>query len=160
MNLNEYSQAKSAFSHVIQMVRNHIAKKDFISKFILSDSNSHERFGETMYKFHVKCQIWRHASSPCFKAVGTSTKLYSISHKSMCENMSAVLIPHRKDYKRKCKRYWCPTERMRKCQRYWCPTVKMKMCQRYSCPTERMRKCQRYWHFTDIMRVYQRYDCP
>ncbi len=35
--------------------------------------------------FHVKCQIWRHASSPCFKAVGASPKLYSIAHISMCK---------------------------------------------------------------------------
>ncbi len=29
MNLNEFSQAKSEFSHVVQMVRNHSAEKDF-----------------------------------------------------------------------------------------------------------------------------------
>ncbi len=69
---------------IFQMVRNHIAEKHFFSKFILSVSNSHERLGETMYKFHVKCQIWRHTSSPCFKAVRTSPKLYSITQKSIC----------------------------------------------------------------------------
>ncbi len=44
----------------------------------------HERLGEVVDNFHVKCQIWRHASSPCFKAVSASPKLYSIAHKSMC----------------------------------------------------------------------------
>ncbi len=48
MNLNEFSQAKSEFSHVVQMVRNHIAEEHFISKVILSVSNSHERLGEAM----------------------------------------------------------------------------------------------------------------
>ncbi len=51
MNLNEFSQKKS---HVVQIVRNHIAKKHFVSKIILSVSNSHERLGEAMDKFHVK----------------------------------------------------------------------------------------------------------
>ncbi len=71
MNLNKFSQAKSKFSHVVQMVRNHIAE---------------------MYKFHVKYQIWRHASSPCFKAVHESPKLYSIAHKSMCLDIDPNLI--------------------------------------------------------------------
>ncbi len=84
MNLNEFSQARSEFSHVVQMVRNHIAEKHFFSKFILSVSNSQERLGEAVDNVHVKCQILRHASSPCFKAVGASPKLYSITHKSMC----------------------------------------------------------------------------
>ncbi len=36
-------------SHVIQMVRNHTAEEYFISKVILSVSNSHdERLGEAM----------------------------------------------------------------------------------------------------------------
>ncbi len=83
MKLNEFPQAKSEFSHVVQMVRNHIAKEHFISKFILSVSNSHERLGEAMDRFNVKCQIWRHASSPCFKAEFASPKVYSISHKLM-----------------------------------------------------------------------------
>ncbi len=81
MNLNEFSQAKSEFSHVVRMVRNHIADEHFFSKFILSVSNSHERFGETMDTFHIKCQIWRHASSPCFKAEGASPKIYSIFYR-------------------------------------------------------------------------------
>ncbi len=85
MNLNEFSQAKSEFSQVVWMVRNHIAEEHFISKFILSVSNSHERLGEAMDRFDVKCQIWRQASSPCFKAVGTSPKRYYIAHKSMCQ---------------------------------------------------------------------------
>ncbi len=55
MNLNEFSQAKSEFSHVAQMVRNHIAEENFVSKFILSVSNSHERLGEAMDNFQVKC---------------------------------------------------------------------------------------------------------
>ncbi len=84
MNLNKFSQAKSEFSHAVRMFRNHIAEEHFISKFILSVSNSHERLGEAMARFDVKCQICRHASSPCFKAVGASPKLYSIVHKSMC----------------------------------------------------------------------------
>ncbi len=61
------------------MVRNHIAEEHFVSNFVLYVSNSHERLGEAVENFHVKCQIWRHASSPCFKAVGTSPKLYSIA---------------------------------------------------------------------------------
>ncbi len=48
MNLNEFSQAKSEFSYVVRMVRNHIAKEHFVSKFILSVSNSHERLEEAM----------------------------------------------------------------------------------------------------------------
>ncbi len=83
MNLNKSSQAKSEFSHAIRMVRNHIAEEHFISKFILSVNNLHERLGEAIARFDVKCQIWRHASCPCFKAVGASPKLYSITHKSM-----------------------------------------------------------------------------
>ncbi len=35
-------------------------------------------------RFDGKCQIWRHASSPCFTAVLAAAKLYSITHKSMC----------------------------------------------------------------------------
>ncbi len=54
MNLNEFSQEKSEFSHVVWMVRKHIAKEHFISKFILSVSNSHERLGEAMERFDVK----------------------------------------------------------------------------------------------------------
>ncbi len=81
MNINEFSQAKSEFSHVIQMVRNHITEEHFISKFILSVSNLHARLGEAMDNFDVKCQIWRHASFPCLKAIGESPKLYSIAHK-------------------------------------------------------------------------------
>ncbi len=80
------SQIKSEFSYVVQMVRNHIAEKHFISKVILSVSNWHERLreAEICYRFDVKCQIWRHDSSPCFKAVLASPKLYSITHKSFC----------------------------------------------------------------------------
>ncbi len=84
------SQAKSEFSHVLQMVRNHIAEEHFISKFILSVSNSHERLGEAMDRFDIKYQIWRHASSPCFKAVCASTKLYSIAHKSMWQSALSI----------------------------------------------------------------------
>ncbi len=51
------------------MVRNHIAEEYFVSKLILSVSNSHERLGEAMDRFDAKCQIWRHTSSTCFKAV-------------------------------------------------------------------------------------------
>ncbi len=91
MNVNEFSQAKSEFSHVVRMVKNHIGEEHFVSKFILSVSNSHERLGEAMDNFHIKCQIWRHASSPCFKAVGASTKLYYIAHKSMCRVETIVL---------------------------------------------------------------------
>ncbi len=49
--LNEFSQGKSEFSHVIQMVRNHIAEEHFICKVMLSVSNSHERLGEAMPKY-------------------------------------------------------------------------------------------------------------
>ncbi len=35
MNLNKFFQAKSEFSHVVQMVRNHIAKEHFVSNFVL-----------------------------------------------------------------------------------------------------------------------------
>ncbi len=45
-----------------------------------------------MYKFHVKCQIWRHASSPCFKAVRASPKLYYIAHKLACETKPILLL--------------------------------------------------------------------
>ncbi len=92
MNLNNFPQAKSEFSHVVQMVRNHITEEHFVSKFILSVSNSYERLGEAMNNFHVKCQIWRHASSPCFKAVGASPKLYSITHKSMSLSYNITFI--------------------------------------------------------------------
>ncbi len=51
MNLSEFSQAKSEFSHVVHMVRNHIAEEHFISKVILSVSNSHEKLGEAMPKY-------------------------------------------------------------------------------------------------------------
>ncbi len=51
MNLNEFFQAKSEFSHVVQMVRNHIAEEHFISKVILSVSNSYEMLGEAMPKY-------------------------------------------------------------------------------------------------------------
>ncbi len=44
-----------------------------------------------MYKFQVNCQIWRHASFPCFKAVRTSPKLYSIAHKSMCATLLSAI---------------------------------------------------------------------
>ncbi len=83
MNLNEFSQAKSEFSHVVQMVRNDIAEEHFVSNFVLYVSNLHKRLEEEVDNFHVKYQKWRHASSPCFKAVGASPKLYSIAHKSM-----------------------------------------------------------------------------
>ncbi len=83
MSINEFSEAKSEFSQVVQMVRNHIAEEHFIRKFSLSVSYSHERLGKAMDRFDVKCQIWRHVSSPCFKAVRASPKLYSIAHKSM-----------------------------------------------------------------------------
>ncbi len=62
MNSNEFSQAQSEFAHVVQMVRNHIAEEHFISKFVISVSNSHERLREAIPKngtgFDVKCQIW------------------------------------------------------------------------------------------------------
>ncbi len=51
MNLNEFSQAKSEFSHVVEMVRNYIAEEHFMSKVILSVSYSHERLGETMANY-------------------------------------------------------------------------------------------------------------
>ncbi len=35
MNLNEFSQAKSEFSDVVQMVRNHIAEEHFVNNFLL-----------------------------------------------------------------------------------------------------------------------------
>ncbi len=54
MNLNEFSQAKSEFSHVVRMVKNHFADEHFISKFILSVINSRERLEEAMDNFHVK----------------------------------------------------------------------------------------------------------
>ncbi len=50
MNLSKFSQAKSEFFNIVQLVRNHIAEEHFISYFILSVSNSHERLGETMPK--------------------------------------------------------------------------------------------------------------
>ncbi len=53
MNLKEFSQAKSEFSQVVQIVRNHIAEEHFISKFVLSVSNSHERLGEAMPKYRI-----------------------------------------------------------------------------------------------------------
>ncbi len=74
------------------MVRNHIAEEHFISKFILSVSNLHEWLEEAMDNFDIKCQIWRHASSPCFKAVGASPKLYSIAHKSMFHVYILILL--------------------------------------------------------------------
>ncbi len=43
-----------------------------------------ERQCPNMYRFDVKCQISCHASSPCFKAVLASPKLYSITHKLLC----------------------------------------------------------------------------
>ncbi len=98
MNLNKFFQPKSEFSHAVQMVRNHIAKEHFISKFILPVSNSHERLGEAMARFDIKRQIWRHASSPCFKAVGASPKLYSMAPKSMCGG--------RKTYRAHMWEYW------------------------------------------------------
>ncbi len=59
MNSNEFSQAQSEFAHVVQMVRNHIAEEHFISKFVISVSNSHERLREAIPKngtgFDVKC---------------------------------------------------------------------------------------------------------
>ncbi len=92
MNLNEISQPKSDISHVVQMVRNHFAEESFVSKFVLSVSNSHERLGGAMDNIHVKCQIWRHASSPCFKAVCESPKLDSIAHKLMCAHSFITVI--------------------------------------------------------------------
>ncbi len=41
------------------MVRNDIDKENFISKFILSVSYSHERLGEAMNRFDVKCLIFQ-----------------------------------------------------------------------------------------------------
>ncbi len=67
------------------MVRNHIAEEHVVSKFILSVSNSNERLGETMDNFKVKCQIWRHASSPCFKAVGAFTNLQTIFYRTQID---------------------------------------------------------------------------
>ncbi len=77
MNLNEFSQAKSEFSHVVRMVKNHIAE-DFISKFILSVSNLHERL--PMDRFDVKCQnmeIHFISMLQSRQAVGAYPKLYS-----------------------------------------------------------------------------------
>ncbi len=74
INLNKFSKAKSEVSHVVWMLRNHIAEEHFVIKFILSVSNSHQRFGEAMDNFYIKCQISRHAP----KAVGPSPKLYSM----------------------------------------------------------------------------------
>ncbi len=76
MNFSEFSKAKSEFSHAVQMVGNHIAEEHFISKYFLSVSNSHESWGEAMVRFYVKYQIWRHASSSCFKAIDASTKVF------------------------------------------------------------------------------------
>ncbi len=42
-----------------------------------------------MDNFHVKCQIWRHASSQCFKAVRASPKLDYIAHKSILNYVTA-----------------------------------------------------------------------
>ncbi len=50
MNLNKFS-ANSEFSHVVQMVTNHIHEAHFISKFILSVSNSQKRLGEAVLKY-------------------------------------------------------------------------------------------------------------
>ncbi len=83
MKLNEFSQVR-IFSCSSDGQKSYIAKEHFISKLILSVSNSHEKLGEAVDNFDVKCQIWRHASSPCFKAVSASPKLYSIAHQSMC----------------------------------------------------------------------------
>ncbi len=61
-------------------VRNHIAEKHFFSKFILSVSNSHERLGEAVDNFHIKCQIWRHALSPCCSKQSVHLQNYILSY--------------------------------------------------------------------------------
>ncbi len=48
MNLNEFFQAKSDFSHGVQIVRNQIAKKYFFSKLILTVSNLHDKLGDNV----------------------------------------------------------------------------------------------------------------
>ncbi len=51
MNLNKFSQAKSEFSHVFQMVRNHIAKKHFFQQinFISTNFTSNAKYGDTLH---------------------------------------------------------------------------------------------------------------
>ncbi len=64
------------------MIRNHIAKEHFISKFILSaiDIKGNAQIWEQL---EVKCHIRSNASSRCSKAVVASPKLESTTHTSM-----------------------------------------------------------------------------
>ncbi len=48
MNLNEFSQAKSEFPHVVQMVRNHIAEEPYYQQIHFISHNSPEKLGEAM----------------------------------------------------------------------------------------------------------------
>ncbi len=82
MNLNEFSEANSEFSHAVQMDINHIALKNILlAKSIYQLAIHMKGNAQICYRFDVKCQIWRHASSLCFIAVLASSKLYSIAHK-------------------------------------------------------------------------------
>ncbi len=90
MNLNKFSHEKSEYSHVVHMFRNHITEEHFISKFVLSVSNSHERLGEAMPKYGTDLTSMPNMET-CFKAVLASPKLYSIAHKLMWN--SPVLAP-------------------------------------------------------------------
>ncbi len=54
----------SESSHVVRMIRNHIGEEHFVSKFILSVRNSHERLGQAMPNVET-CFIPMLQSSRC-----------------------------------------------------------------------------------------------
>ncbi len=70
MNLNTFSHAESEFSHVVHLLRNHIAEENFVNKFVISVSNSHKRLGTVMPKYgrdltsHAKYGAMKHMLRP------------------------------------------------------------------------------------------------
>ncbi len=95
MNLNEFYQTKLEFSHVVQMVRNHIAKENFIRKVILSVSNSHERLEEAMPKYFTDLKsnakygdkLHSHASKQFLHLPN-----YIVSHTNHCALLGTSIV--------------------------------------------------------------------
>ncbi len=81
MNVNKFFYAKLECLSLVQMLRNHIAEKHFISKLVWLPSNSHERYEEDAKYFNMESCSW--SNTLCFKTVITFLNLKSTVPKVM-----------------------------------------------------------------------------
>ncbi len=83
MNLNKFSQAKSEFSHVVQMVRNHIAENILLANSFYQ-SAIRMKVWERQWTILTSNAKYEDASSPCFKAVDLCISQTILSHTNRC----------------------------------------------------------------------------